>query len=66
MRHDDIGEQQINMPGVALLFQAQGFDAIGRRQDFVTQPPEQSRGHLPQDGIVLDQQNGFRPVRQIL
>jgi hypothetical protein len=37
VRHDDIGEQQINVPGVALLFQAQGFNAIGCRQNRVAQ-----------------------------
>ena len=65
VRHDDIGEQQINVSDVALLFQAQGFDAIGRRQNRVTQPSQQRRRHLPQGGIVLHQQNGFRPARQI-
>ena len=38
VRHDDIGEQQINVAAAALLFQAQGFDTIGRRQNRVTQP----------------------------
>ena len=31
MRHDDIGEQQINVADVSLLLQAQSFDAVGRR-----------------------------------
>jgi hypothetical protein len=37
VRHDEVGEQQINMSNVALLFQAQSFDVIGHRQDCVTQ-----------------------------
>ena len=51
-------------PTFALLFQAQGFDAIGRRQDRVTQSSQQRRRHLTQGGIVLDQQNGFGSARQ--
>ena len=31
MRHDDIGEQQIDVADVPLLLQVQGFDAVGRR-----------------------------------
>jgi hypothetical protein len=38
VRHDDIGEQQIHVPYTTLLFQAQGLNAVGRRQHRATQP----------------------------